>query len=54
MHMPSIYAGSTPNPTYHVLVDLQVEGMRYLLGDARAAKARIEALDFEDCSNQFF
>ena len=41
------------NPAYHVLVDLQAEGVRYLLGDARAAKARIEALNLENCSNQF-
>ncbi len=40
------------NPAHHVLVDLQAEGVR-LLGDARAAKARIEALDLENCGNQF-
>jgi hypothetical protein len=41
------------NPAHHVLVDLQSEGVRNLLGDARAAKARIEALDLENCGNQF-
>jgi hypothetical protein len=40
------------NPAYHVLVDLQAEGVRDLLRDARAAKARIAALDFENGGNQ--
>jgi hypothetical protein len=40
------------NPTHHVLVDLQAEGVRDLLGDARSAKARIAALDFENGGNQ--
>jgi hypothetical protein len=30
-----------------------LEGVRNLLGDAGTAKARVEALDLEDCSNQF-
>ena len=42
------------NPTHHVLVDFQAECVRNLLGNARAAEARIEALDLEDCGNQFF
>jgi hypothetical protein len=41
------------NPAHHVLVDLQAEGERNLLGDARATKARIEALDLENRSYQF-
>jgi hypothetical protein len=41
------------NPPHHVFVDLQSECVRNLLGDARAAEAGIESLDFEDCGNQF-
>ena len=41
------------NPTHHVLVDLQAEGVRDLLGDARATKVRIEALELENRSYQF-
>jgi hypothetical protein len=41
------------NPAHHVLVDFQAEGLRNLFGNARAAEARIEALDLEDCGNQF-
>jgi hypothetical protein len=41
------------NPAHHVLVDLQAEGVRDLLGDARATKARIEAFDLENRSYQF-
>jgi hypothetical protein len=41
------------NPAHHVLVDFQAEVVRNLLRDARAAKARIEAFDFEDYGNQF-
>ena len=40
------------NPTHHVLVDFQAEGVRDLLGNARAAEARIETFKFEDCGNQ--
>ncbi|MDB6090032.1 MAG: hypothetical protein JWN85_2816, partial [Gammaproteobacteria bacterium] len=40
------------NPAHNVLVDFQAEGVRYLLGNAGAAEARIEAFDFEDCGNQ--
>lgn len=43
---------SRQNPAHHVLVDFQAEGARYLLGNAGAAEARIEAFDFEDCGNQ--
>jgi hypothetical protein len=42
------------NPAHHVLIDFQAECVRNLLGDAGAAEARIEALDLEDCGNQFF
>lgn len=42
------------NPTHHVLVDFQAEGVRDLLGDAGTAEARVEALDLEDCGDQFF
>jgi hypothetical protein len=41
------------NPAHYVLLDLQAEGVRDLLGDARATKARIEALDLENRSYQF-
>jgi hypothetical protein len=41
------------NPAHHVLVDLQAEGERHLLGDARATKARIEAFDLENRGIQF-
>src|SRR5260370_31188053 len=41
------------NPAHHVLVDFQAEGVRYLLGNAGAAEARIEAFKFEDRGNQF-
>jgi hypothetical protein len=41
------------NPAHNVFVDFQAEGVRNLLGDAGTAKARVEALDLEDCSNQF-
>ncbi len=39
---------------HHVLVDLQAEGMRNLLGNARTAEAWIEALDLKDGGNQCF
>jgi len=41
------------NPTHHIFVDFQPEGVRNRLGDARAAEARIEALDLENGGNQF-
>ena len=41
------------NPAHDVRVDFQAEGVRNLLGDAGTAKARVEALDLEDCGNQF-
>ena len=41
------------NPAHDVLVNLLPEGVRNLLGNAVAAKARIEAFDLEDCGNQF-
>jgi hypothetical protein len=41
------------NSAHHVLVDFQAEGVRDLLGDARATKARIEAFDLENGCNQF-
>ncbi len=41
------------NPAHDVLINFQPEGVRNLLGNARAAKARIEAFDLEDCCNQF-
>src|ERR1700730_662117 len=41
------------NPPHHVLVNFQPEGVRNLLGNAGAAKTRIEAFDLEDCGNQF-
>src|SRR5687767_14562519 len=41
------------NPAHHILIDLQAEGVRNLLGNARTAEAWIEALDLENCGNQF-
>jgi hypothetical protein len=41
------------NPAHHILIDLQTEGLRNLLGNARSAEAGIEALDLDDCGNAF-
>lgn len=41
------------NPAHHVLADFHPEGVRNLLGNPGAAETRIEALNLEDCGNQF-
>jgi hypothetical protein len=40
------------NPTHHILVDFKAEGVRNLLGNARAAKARIEAMTLSSASKR--
>jgi hypothetical protein len=44
---------SRQNPAHHVLVDLDAESMRDLLGNPGTAEARIAVLHLEDHGNQF-
>ena len=41
------------DPTHDILVNLDTEGMRDLLGDLSATKARIAPFHFNDGGNQF-
>jgi Formyl transferase len=41
------------NPAHDVLVDFQAEGVLNLLGDAGTARARVEALNLEDCGHKW-
>ena len=41
------------DPTHHIFFDRNPEGMRYLLGDFSATKARIAPFHFNNGGNQF-
>jgi hypothetical protein len=42
------------NPPHNILIHLNAEGMGDLLGDPRAAEARVTLLHLDDGTNQFW